>query len=371
MRFVAAFAVFLFHTGLSMNPMELTGPPISPFADDTVASWYESLFSNSGFVGVSVFFVLSGFVIAWSARPGMRATAFIRRRLVKIFPNHLVMWALVMLLFATPRADWTVWLPNLFLVHPLIPDLDISLGVNMPAWSLGSELLFYLCFPLLVGPISRIASNRLWLWAAAMVAGLAVYKILAVTVVPDGGGTGVAIEPDLRYWFGYIFPVGRMFEFGLGAILASIVRSGRWVRITPVPAAVLMVLGYVATLFTPAQFALNLVTVIPIGLLVASLADADVRGARTGLQGPVFVWFGKISFGFYLCQSVTIFYLRAATGGPQYSTPVAVLVLIGLFATSILGGWCLHRFVEMPMMRRWASARRPRTDVDPAREHSA
>ncbi|MEJ2885814.1 acyltransferase family protein [Actinomycetospora aeridis] len=367
LRFIAAFAVFLFHTGLSMNPMNLTGPAVSPFADDTVAHWYELIFSNAGFVGVSIFFVLSGFVISWSARPGHSAGGFIRRRLMKVFPNHVVMWAVVLLLFASQRADWAVWLPNLFLVHAWIPDLTIALGVNMPAWSLGSELLFYLLFPLLIGPISRLRGNRLWVWAGVMVAGLVLYKIAAMTVVPDGGD-GVAVEPDLRYWFGYIFPVGRLFEFGLGALLARVVLSGMRLPLRPLSAALLSVVAYVATLFVPAQFALNLVTVVPVALLVAALAAADVQGTRTGLANPLFVWFGKVSFGFYLVQVVTIFYLRDVTGAPQFSTPVAVLVLIGLFATSLLGGWLLHRFVEMPMMRRWAGRRAPSADPTPDRE---
>ena len=69
------------------------------------------------------------------------------------------------------------------------------------------------------------------------------------------------------------------------------------------------------------------------------------------------VWFRKISFVFYMCEMVTIFYLRYVTGGPKFSTPVGILVLLGLFAATVLGGWLLYRFVEMPMMRRWGRKR--------------
>jgi peptidoglycan/LPS O-acetylase OafA/YrhL len=227
----------------------------------------------------------------------------------------------------------------------------------MPSWSLCCELLFYLCFPLLIRPISRMTGRQLWFWAAAMVAGLALYQVAITAFVPHQPDRSWAVLSDMQYWLSYLFPVGRMFEFVLGIILAHIVLAGKWVRIGPLAATAIMVLGYAATLFVPIQFAIDLVTLVPIGVMVASFAVADVRGARTGLRSRLLVWLGKVSFGFYMCQSVTIFYLRAATGGPKFSTPVGVLFLLGLFAFTLFGGWCLYRFVEMPMMSRWGRKR--------------
>ncbi|WP_304454027.1 acyltransferase [Nocardiopsis sp. YSL2] len=365
LRFFAALMVFFFHTGLSINPIMPTEPAISPFADETVAQWYGWFFSNSGFVGVSIFFVLSGFVLAWSVGPDFSARAFIRRRLVKIFPSHVAMWALVMLLFAGGAVTWRVWLPNLLLLHSWFPDLQVSQSMNMPSWSLACELLFYLTFPFLVRPIARMSARTLWFGAAAMVAGLTLYQVLIATVLPSPPGMEGVILTNLQYWLSYLFPVGRMFEFLLGAFLAHIVLAGKWVRIPPLAAAAIMVLGYVATLFAPVPYSINLITLVPIGVLVASLADADMRGARTGMRGSVLVWFGKVSFGFYMCQAVTVFWLRGVTGGAAFSTPVAVLALLGLFAVTLLGGWCLYQFVEMPMMRRW-SRKRPAPAAAPA-----
>jgi peptidoglycan/LPS O-acetylase OafA/YrhL len=190
-----------------------------------------------------------------------------------------------------------------------------------------------------------------------MVAGLALYQVAVGAIVPGLPGRNWVFLSNLQYWFSYLFPVGRMFEFVLGMILAHIVLAGKWIRIGPLLATAIMVLGFAATLFVPAQFAINLVTLVPIGVMVASFADADVRGTRTGLRSRLPVWLGNISFGFYMCQTVTVFYLRYATGGPKFSTPVAVLVLLGLFAATLLGGWLLYRFVEMPVMRRWGSKR--------------
>ncbi|MFH9422931.1 acyltransferase family protein, partial [Streptomyces sp. NPDC017529] len=156
-RFIAAGLVFFFHASLTFIPL-------SPFADEDVAEGFRWLFSKAGWMGVTFFFVLSGFVMTWSAKPGDTVTGFWRRRLLKIFPNHVVTWALAMVLFAGTVTPVSSWLPNLLLVHSWFPDPQIHLSVNQPAWSLCSELLFYLLFPALIGPILRIRESRLWGW---------------------------------------------------------------------------------------------------------------------------------------------------------------------------------------------------------------
>ncbi|WP_290058864.1 acyltransferase family protein [Amycolatopsis solani] len=359
LRFYAAFVVFLFHTGIMMNPALPTGP-INPFADVDVAKWYGAIFGTGGFVGVSFFFVLSGFVLSWSVKPGERARAFIRRRLVKVFPNHLAMWVAAMVLFAAAYTSWKAWLPNLFLIHPWFPDFSIAMSVDTPSWSLGGELLFYVLFPLIIRPILKMDVRRLWLWAGIMVAGLFAYQLVATFVVPsDGANPNIPISP-LQYWFGYFLPVGRLFEFVLGAVLARIVLAGKWIGIKPAVSVVFMVVGYVASMFVPFQFSLNFATLIPIAVMVASFANADLHGTRTRLRGRVAVWLGNVSFGFYLSQGVTIFYLRSLMGNAVLSTPLAILVLIGLFVVTLFVGWLLYRFVETPMMRRFSRARPPR-----------
>ncbi len=356
LRFYAAFVVFLFHTGIMMNPARPTGP-INPFADVHVAKWYGAIFGTGGFVGVSFFFVLSGFVLSWSVKPGEKGRAFIRRRIVKIFPNHLAMWVAAMVLFAAAYTSWKAWLPNLFLVHPWFPNFSIAMSVDTPSWSLGGELLFYVLFPLIIRPIVRMDVRRLWLWAGIMVAGLFAYQLIATFVVPsEGANPNIPVSP-LQYWFGYFLPAGRLFEFVLGAVLARIVLAGKWIAIKPAAAVVFMVVGYVASMFVPFQFSLNFATLIPIAVMVASFANADLRGTRTRLRGRVAVLLGNVSFGFYLAQGVTIFYLRSVMGNALFSTPVAILVLIGLFAVTLSVGWLLYRFVETPMMRRFGRAR--------------
>ncbi|MDH6223034.1 acyltransferase [Streptomyces sp. MJP52] len=360
LRFFAALLVFFFHSSLSNSPIP-PNAPINPFADNTLAALYEKAFVSTGYMGVSFCFVLSGFVLAWSAKPGERMTAFWRRRITKIFPNHLVVSAAVVVLFAGAAiTSVSHWLPNLLLIHTFFPQPLINLSLNPPSWSLGSELLFYLLFPLLIIPIRKIRGAGLWVWAALMVAGTIVVQLVSTHLVPDTPKSAITPISDMQFWFGYLFPPGRLFEFVLGAILARLVLSGRWPRQLGIGLSLALVaVGYGATFFVPFQYTFVTATIVPIGLLIAAVADSDVRDRSTWLSSRPMVWLGEVSFGFYLVQGITIFYLRTLLGPATFSTPVALLVIALFFAVSLLAGWLLYRFVEMPAMRRFSRSRRP------------
>jgi len=162
LRFLAALCVFLFHTTLANSPIPPNGP-VSPFADRRLAADYAFVLGHAGPLGVSFFFVLSGFVLTWSSRPGEPALAFMRRRVVKIYPNHVVMWAVALLLFAWASGGPGAWFPNLLLIHGYFPQPAVNLSVNPPSWTLCCEMLFYLSFPFLIGPLRRIPVRRLWI----------------------------------------------------------------------------------------------------------------------------------------------------------------------------------------------------------------
>ncbi|KOX07581.1 acyltransferase family protein [Streptomyces sp. NRRL B-3648] len=363
LRFIAAALVFFFHASLIFISM-------NPFADPDLADGFRWLFSKAGWMGVSFFFVLSGFVLTWSARPGDTVTGFWRRRLLKIFPNHAVTWALAMLLFAGSAVPVKVWLPNLFLVHSWFPDPAVHLSLNAPAWSLCSELLFYLLFPFLLRPVLRIKERALWVWAAAMVAGM-----LAVQLVTDFLAPGSPAAPGTdvtvwQFWFGYNFPPVRMFEFVLGMILARLVLAGAFPRIAIVPAAVLCLAGYAAAMAVPFLYGLNLMTVVPISLLICAVAYADVEGTRTVLRGRAMQWLGEVSFGFYLAQQIVLSFVRTKLMDERtVATPVGIAVVATEFAGALALGWLLLVCVERPVMRRWARPRR-RT-AEPAESSAA
>ncbi|WP_128428344.1 acyltransferase family protein [Streptomyces cyaneus] len=364
LRFIAAALVFFFHATFS-------DPPMNPFADESWEEGFRWLFSKAGWMGVSFFFVLSGFVLTWSARPGDTLTGFWRRRLLKIFPNHVVMWALAMVLFAGAMTPVSAWLPNLFLIHSWFPQHDTFISVNPPSWSLCSELLFYLLFPLLLRPVQRIKESALWIWAAAMVAGMLAVQLVTDFLMPQHPPTPEGFGISLwEFWFGYNFPPVRMFEFVLGMILARLVAAGAAPRIGIIAASLLCLVGYAAAMVVPFLYGLNLMTVVPIALLICAVARADVEGAPTVLRGRTMQWLGEVSFGFYLAQYVVMYSVRTTLMDERLFSPLpGVLVLLGFFCATLLAGWLLLVCVERPVMRRWArppAARTTPRDEEPS-----
>jgi peptidoglycan/LPS O-acetylase OafA/YrhL len=146
MRVVAALMVFFFHLG-----------QVPPFRSQMAADVYQNVFGQGGWVGVSFFFVLSGFVLTWSSRPTDTARRFWRRRVAKVFPNHLVTSVAAILLLVNAGQALGGWkvVPAIFLLQSWFPQIEISSAANSVSWSLSCELLFYLSFPLLIRLVDR------------------------------------------------------------------------------------------------------------------------------------------------------------------------------------------------------------------------
>lgn len=363
LRFLAALLVFLFHLTLletSISPYT----PVNPFADEGIANWLAWVFSKAGFVGVSFFFVLSGFVLTWSAKPGERMRAFWRRRVLKIFPNHLVTFAAAMILFAAAVTPASGWLLNLFLLNAYSPDQTVYVNVNPASWTLCSELLFYLLFPLLFKLIGKIRENRLWFWTGVLILGVVAVPVINTYLIPDAPRSPYYPISSVQFWFGYFFPVPRLFEFITGMLIARTVMAGKFPAINPNLALLSMPVGYTAALNVPFLYGFVVATIIPICLVIGAYASADCQDRRTGLQGRRWHWLGEISFGFYICQGVVVIYGRYLLPLEPFSTPVAIGVSMLLFIATLLAGWALYALVERPVMRRWAygkSEKRPLT----------
>ncbi|MFI1831428.1 acyltransferase family protein [Streptomyces sp. NPDC020412] len=366
LRWLAALFVFLAHASMLSGPNR-PDAPISFFADQDLAKTLADFF-EPGFVMVSFFFLLSGFVLTWSARPGEPATAIWRRRFLKIYPNHIVVFAFAMWLFASSEPV-RAWLPNLFLLHTWSNKPEVISSVNLPAWSLCVEVFAYALLPLLLVLVRRIKDNRLWLWAGAMVAG--VVGVPAVTQLLVTGGIPVPLY-DLsmnQVWFSYGFPPARLFEFMLGMVLARIVAAGLWPRKLGMSVSIVLVAGgYWLSFALPYPYKFYTGTIIPFAVLVCAAAARDLRGEGGWLASRPMVFLGNVSFAFYVTQGVVMFYGRPKVWGDHtYGVIPALGLLVVLFLANLLAGWLLYRFVETPIMRRFSRSRKRTT---PAAPHS-
>lgn len=331
LRWIAAFAVFGFH-------LRLAGLTDDPLLDDAL----DVLFS-SGSSGVPFFFILSGMVLTWSARPGGSATTFWRHRVARVAPNHVVTWLAVaaMMTIAGVGVAIEPAVVGLLLLQSWVPDASYYFAVNTPAWSLSCELAFYAVFPVLLPLMRRVPPSRL----AHLVVGL----VAAIWLVPL---LSLSMSDSLAYWFVWIFPGTRLLEFALGIAVGLLVASGGWRGPSLRTSAALSLVAYLCVPLAPERWGWVAWTAGPFALLIGAAASADGReNRRSFLRSRPMVWLGTVSFAFYLVHQPVIGVVGRLVG-EDAPVPVAVAAMVASLAASIVAAAVLHRVVEVPAERR-------------------
>ncbi|GAA1522212.1 acyltransferase [Sphaerisporangium rubeum] len=351
LRFAAALLVFAFHSTWQHT-----------FIDGAAGDVLGSVFGHAGFYGVSFFFVLSGFVLTWSARPGDTAPRVWRRRFVKIYPNHLVTFVVagaLLLLTAQQLAPWPT-LAGLFLVQSWVPDVVYPNTMNFVSWSLSCELLFYLCFPWLLRALNRVRARGLWLTAAAMVAVILVAPVVSTFAI---GGTPLPFIADgslsfEQIWFVYFFPPVRAAEFVLGMVAARLVIAGHRPPIPLLPALLVAVAGYAVNSSVPYLFGVAGLAALWLTPLVAAAAVTDLRATRSPFRGRTMVRLGEWSFAFYMVHGLVVTYLPLwLVQGRDLGAASRIGLLVLALALCLLLAYALFTWVESPAVRRFGSRR--------------
>ena len=348
LRFPAALLVFAYHSSF-----------MGVFRDSGFSGRFGEVVAQAGGLGVSFFFVLSGFVLTWSARTEDTARAFWRRRFVKIYPNYVIAWALALVVFAGSYTSVRQAVANLFMLQVWVPDFGFNFGVNPPSWSLATELFFYAAFPLLLAGARRIADRHLKLWIAGAMATVLATPAISYLLLP--GGAGIPGQPSVsvdQYWFGYLLPPVRLVDFALGILVARAVRAGRWRNIGMVWSALLLAVGYTASSWLPYLWGQRATCVIPVALLIAATAQADAEGRFTPFRNRTMTWLGEVSFAFYLLHFTVLKWGRSLLGTSTFGTPAAFAVLLAGAVLAVAAASLLHRLVERPTTRRFSSPKR-------------
>ncbi|MFB4196129.1 acyltransferase family protein [Streptomyces carpaticus] len=361
LRLPCAAAVFLVHAWL------FTGA----FADQRIAD-AALVLGPLGMTGVSCFFIISGFVLAWTARPDDTPARFWRRRAARIYPNHAVVWSATLVLLTLTGAAATgesregpvpalPALTNLFLVNTWIPAREYNAGVNIVTWSLAAEIFCYALLPFILPALRRLPAHRLT--AAAALALAAVWTVPLISLQFHGPPIAEAGDvPQWQFWISYMLPAARLPEFLLGALAALWLRAGHRPPLG-VPAAGAATLGCLVTgiALLPFPFLPAAITAAPLTLLVLAAATADLDGRPTRLRHPALVHLGERSFAIYLVHWPVILTVNQLLPPEGRPVPAALAVTALHAACTLAAAWLLHRAVEVPCYRHLASAphRRP------------
>jgi peptidoglycan/LPS O-acetylase OafA/YrhL len=304
---------------------------------------------SMGQTGVTFFFMLSGFVLAWSMNRSTSKRQFYWRRFARIWPLHaLTALAAVVLAIAT-QGDQSIprFITSLLLVQGWLGDQQWVYAYNGVSWSLSCEAFFYAVFPFLAVRLSRLEPGKLFRVAATVfAAGVSLISVL------------LAFLPGFD-WGGlfYTFPAFRISEFIVGVCMAIAMRKGWKPRFgVGVGAAaavgsflILEIVDGMAPWHTAGPVA-GALCIPGFALLISAYANRDLSGGRpTFARAPMMVKLGEWSFSLYLVHELV---LRTALElGPDTLTARALFAVVGIAVSIPLAG-AAYTFFERPIEAR-------------------
>lgn len=275
LRLLAALFVLLFHSRYFSEGSLLEIPIYALF--------------SSGWLGVDIFFVLSGFVISYVYSNQLRFGRYLLRRFARIYPAYLISTLaalLISLVLGKPTFasyEGIDVLMNLLMLQGWYGDWRVS--VNFVSWSVSAEWAAYLLFPALIWAARLIPLN----W-------LGVILPLVLFVVWTGSG-----------WVGAASPVTKcIFEFTSGIMLFRIwaKRGSFGPSIKPIA-----LLSFSAMLVLPAWSGRHGFTVE--NTYLAFFAVPVVTWATTWrIRNRLLLFGGRASYSIYLVHGVVYMFLR-------------------------------------------------------------
>jgi peptidoglycan/LPS O-acetylase OafA/YrhL len=310
-----------------------------------------------GFLGVDMFFAISGFVITASLVGEFVSTgrldlrAFYARRVRRLLPALALMVAFVSLggvlaapfdaqpLTSATAAAAALFGANVYLMHLSTGYFSVQTAVDplLHTWTLGVEEQFYVIFPLLLVVVLR-TRRVVAAFAGVIAVGIVSFDTFMVDSNANGPGRFAFYGSPARAW-----------EFALGALAALVVmlprRPSRRAALACAVAGLVLVDGAV---FGGIQFPVFLNGRTGMAVLGTCLLMLAGSGAATPvgriLSARALVALGALSYSWYLWHWPFIVYARALF--PQASG-VAVLAALA----SLAPAWLSYRFVETPIRR--------------------
>ena len=327
LRGIAATSVVLYH----LYKQNLLRYARAPFPEP-----FHVVFAN-GYLGVYIFFVLSGFVIAYSTR-GYRITPgfvgrFALRRSLRLDPPY---WASIIAAIliavvgnralhglertAVPTAGAVV--AHVFYIQGLVHVPNI-LGVF---WTLCLEIQFYLLYVILLGVAQR-AGDRRW----------AVFGPVLLIALIVGSGA-VPLENTIGLWAWPFFFAGAITCW----YVEKDVSAGVW--------GAVMLATCACAVHDPARTGVALATAGALAIAASSHTAAGVSRLEALSLGPVFQYLGKISYSLYLTHllvgsksarlAIRVLHVK------HLGYPAMIAILLGCLAVSIVVAHVMYVVVE-------------------------
>ncbi|MGH9278845.1 MAG: acyltransferase family protein [Acidimicrobiales bacterium] len=360
LRAISVGAVLLYHAGVSWLP--------------------------GGFLGVEVFFVISGYLITTlllaerRTKGSIGIRAFWMRRARRLLPALFLLLAIVALAAATIYREEAAELRSQLLAaltystnwFQILSEQSYFASVERPSpllhlWSLAIEEQFYLVWPLVLAVLLRLFGgrrdgSRRSLWPAWIIGGGAVASVVLMAVLYEPG-----LDPSRIYYgtdtraqallFGALLGLLWAPAFGRAEQAKRSARGENLLGLVGLGGLILAFAGMHETDDLVYRGGLALVSILSMMAIVAAVNPATWL-ARVGLGNKLLAAIGKRSYGLYLWHWPIYVFTRPGLDLPlsQNETLVLRLVLTGIAAE------LSYRYVEVPIrtgaISRWLAALR-------------
>lgn len=336
LRFFFAMMVFVSHMWILKED--------SPF----MRQLYADIFYE-GYIGVSFFFILSGFVLAYNYHDKMlsgqiKFSQFWLARFARIYPLHLLTLLIAIPLSFTGNAtEWVNrFVLNIFLIQSFVPSDDIYFYFNSVSWSISDEWFFYLMFPFLV----FFMLKRRYL------------KFLAFLLLLIPIGLFLVKESYHEKYF-YINPLLRLGDFLIGKMLFRVYRKRKDNEIlNNTNTATFAEIGSIILLSiflyfhgdVSQGFRYSCYYWLPMIVLIYTFAYSKGLISKL-LSHKTLVYLGEISFGLYMIHMLVFRYYQyisqkvpsIAWMFPRNQTGAWIILAISLIASMLS-----YKYIEIP-----------------------
>lgn len=329
-RFLAAIAIVVFHYGKN----------VFPFSLESISFIFEE-----AAIGVSYFFILSGFVmiIAYGQKKEISTFIYFKNRFARIYPVYFLAIVILFIykIIASNSIDTSGLILNIFLIQSWIPSKALSF--NTPGWSLAVEFLFYALFPFLFNKLYRKYNYRK----------IAVPFILFFIISQVVFHWGVNSEfyggvPSNSHSFLYYFPLMHLNEFLIGNLAGLLFIDkfkGKEINcdwlILIITFIIIILLKYDIGLY----FHNGLMAILFVPLIFALSINKGLIARFSNLK--IMVFLGEISYGIYILQKPifsfvrgTLIYLNIDNNLIKFYLPLFALIIISAIS---------YRFIESPL----------------------
>ena len=343
LRFLAALFIVIYHVA--------ERAPIPLF------SLHPAL--SRGYLATDFFLMLSGYVLARTygqrvLTGGIGLNAFLKRRILRIWPSHLAMVLAFVAFILTATAiglapqnpQWFRWdqlLPQVFLVQAwFVPGPS---GWNMPTWTLSALVVCYALFPAAWRLAARVRSP----WVA-LAAGVGLYLLIDLAALSVTGVPGYQLP--LRYGLVRGIPL-----FMVGLLIA---RVGESVRVPDRMADSLAVGAVVSVVALQMLGRFDHLSLALLGLLIFAAGASAPKG--WGWAGAA----GRLSFSLFLTnQFVAVVWFgaqRAAAAKFGFDPTLMWLTWALALPACVVFAWLFERLVDAPLqvwIKGWSRRERP------------